>query len=95
MGFVSYFDSLSIFLSILYIFDLRLAKIHSICGSLGITEKSERPTITVCYPFLIKSHQKLKCLVSYPEKKILLSKSRMQNINLGSLDLQLHTSCSI
>lgn len=84
MGFVSYFDSLSIFLSILYIFDLRLAKIHSICGSLGITEKIRKTYNYSLLPFLIKSHQKLKCLVSYPEKKIFLSKSRMQNINLGS-----------
>jgi len=56
MIFVSYFDSLSIFLSILYLLDLRLAKIHFISGSLGITEKNEKSTITVCYPFLIKSH---------------------------------------
>ena len=40
MVFVSYFDSLSIFLSILYLLDLRLAKIYFISGSLGITEKN-------------------------------------------------------
>lgn len=49
---------------------MRLAKIHFISGSLGITEKNERATIIVCLLSLPhKSHLKLMCLVSYAEKK--------------------------